>query len=96
MTEDAPTYEELLAKFNELKESNQKMEAKLEETANSLNESRALNTKLLLKDGVTPTPEPDPEPEPEPETVEQFVDSFIKKSCEKRNKDYGEIIYDVN
>lgn len=96
MTDDAPTYEELLTKFNELKESNDKINAKLEETTKALNDSRALNTKLLLKDGVEPPTEPTPEPEPEPETMEQFVDSFIKKTCEHRNNIYGEKIYDIN
>ena len=99
---NAPTYDELLAKFNEatdkINELTSKMssyEDKLKQTENDLKSSRALNTKLMFNDpSVKAGIDPEPTPEPEPETLEQFVDSFAKVAVDHVNQKYRSTIYD--
>ena len=101
---NAPTYDELLAKFNEatdkINELTSKMssyEEKIEQTEKDLKASRALNTKLMFNDPtVKTTLNPEPTPEPEPETLDQFLDSFAKKAVDIVNEKYRCKIYDYN
>lgn len=103
MADNAPTYDELLAKFNALSEENKEMsekmqayEGKISEMDDALKQSRALNTKLMFNDPSVGVPNEPDVPEPEPETLEQFIDSFAKVAVEHVNIKYGEKIYGDN
>lgn len=101
MSENAPTYDELLAKLNEAQSQNKELSEKIESTLNkvtsledSLAQARALNTKLMFNDPSVPAQmNPDPEPDDEPETLDQFIDSFAKVAVHNVNLKYGEKIY---
>lgn len=104
MSENAPTYDELLSKLNELQSQNAELSEKMQASANkitsledSLSQARALNTKLMFDDPSVPAQmTPVPDDEPEPETLEQFIDSFAKVAIHNVNLKYGEKIYDDN
>lgn len=99
---NAPTYDELLAKFNEandkINELTSKMnsyEDKLKATENDLKASRALNTKLMFNDPtVKANLNPEPGPEHEPETLDQFLDSFANEAAKYVNAKHRCKIYD--
>lgn len=101
MSENAPTYDELLAKLNEAQSQNKELSEKIESTLNkvtsledSLAQARALNTKLMFNDPSVPAQmNLDPEPDDEPETLDQFIDSFAKVAVHNVNLKYGEKIY---
>lgn len=98
---DAPTYDELLAKFNEqsqmiseLKEKYEASENKINSLNKDLETSRALNTKLMFEDTTVRVPNSEPVAvEPEPETMEQFIDSFVDKAIDIVNARNRKEIY---
>lgn len=101
MSENAPTYDELLSKLNDLQSKNSELSEKIEASNNkiasledNLSQARALNTKLMFNDPSVPAQNtPVPDDEPEPETLEQFIDSFAKVAVHNVNLKYGEKIY---
>lgn len=102
MAENAPTYDELMSKYNELVNKNKEMQTKMDsydekigKLTDDLETSRALNTKLMFQDTSVKesTNTMEPVSEPEPETLEMFIDSFNKEAVKIVNRKYGEKIY---
>ena len=102
MTEQELSYDDLMARYKEIKDKNAELETKIEsydekigKMQESLDSARALNTKLMfddtsVKDNYSPM---EPKADPKQETMDEFIDSFNKEAIKIVNRKYGEMIY---
>lgn len=103
------TTEELQAKILELQQQNEQlttqnnaMNAELESTKTSLDQSRKLNTQYYHQmTFVNPTPtipnSPENSPEEHKETMDEFIDSFLKPAVKQLKQNFGDDnVADIN